>query len=97
MFTMLKIIGVLFTNLLLIYNLLTLYYMNKYTRIDTIHFKKYTPAFVKSYFMELHSMSKLKDVYIIKEMIIKNTILCFFFFTTNSGTDLVISSRLINL
>ena len=79
MFTMLKIIGVLFTNLLLIYNLLTLYYMNKYTRIDTIHFKKYTPAFVKSYFMELHSMSKLKDVYIIKEMVIKNTILCFFF------------------
>ena len=70
--------------------------MNKYTRIDTIHFKKYTPAFVKSYFMELHSMSKLKDVYIIKEMVIKNTILCFFF-TTNSGTDLVISSRLINL
>ena len=96
MFTMLKIIGVLFTNLLLIYNLLTLYYMNKYTRIDTIHFKKYTPAFVKSYFMELHSMSKLKDVYIIKEMVIKNTILCFFL-TTNSGTDLVISSRLINL
>nr|YP_009493208.1 hypothetical protein [Ganoderma calidophilum]AWJ64003.1 hypothetical protein [Ganoderma calidophilum] len=77
MFTMLKIIGVLFTNLLLIYNLLTLYYMNKYTRVDTIHFKKYTPAFVKSYFMELHSMSKLKDVYIIKEMVIKNTILCF--------------------
>ena len=77
MFTSLKIVGVLFTNLLLIYNLLVLYYMNKYTRVDTIHFKKYTPAFVKSHFIELHSMSKLKDVYIIKEMVIKNTILCF--------------------
>ena len=76
MFTMLKIMGVLFTNLLLIYNLLNLYYMNKYTRIDMVHFSNYTPTFVKSYLIELFNMSKLKDVYIIKEMVIKNTIFC---------------------
>nr|YP_009493081.1 hypothetical protein [Ganoderma tsugae]AWJ63876.1 hypothetical protein [Ganoderma tsugae] len=74
--TMLKVVGVLFINLLLLYNLFILYYINKYSRIDSINFSKYTPAFIKCHFIELHSMSKLKDVYIIKEMVLKNTILC---------------------
>lgn len=91
-FTMSKVIGVLFTNLLILYNLLTLYYINKYSSIDSIQFSKYTPVFIKSYLMELYSISKLKDVHIIKEMVIKNTIFSILLQTVVIILLLVISS-----
>ena len=72
-----KILLILFTNSFLLFNLFTLFYLNKYSKLGYITFSKYTLNFVKSYLMELYNMSKLNEVNIIIDMVIKNTIICF--------------------
>lgn len=71
-----KVIGVIFVNTLIIYNLSILYYLNKFSSLENLKFYRYTPSFIKSHFRKLFNLSKHKDAYALQIMVIKSTIIC---------------------
>ena len=71
-----KVIGVLFVNTLIIYNLSILYYLNKFSSLENLKFNRYTPSFIKSHFRRLFYLSKHKYVYALQIMVIRSTIFC---------------------
>ena len=71
-----KVIGVIFVNTLIIYNLSILYYLNKFSSLENLKFNRYTPSFIKSHFRRLFYLSKHKYVYALQIMVIRSTIFC---------------------